>query len=117
MPKEPTPPTLDPTPKPSSESAEEPQLKVYGKEQGNCEAPAGGVVSRKISEIKTLFTFRQDLGDISGLAESIRRLGLLRPITVTRDNYLVCGRRCLEACKLLGWDSVPVTIWEGPPHG
>jgi ParB-like chromosome segregation protein Spo0J len=74
--------------------------------------------SRRISDIKVPICFRYDMGDIAGLAESIRTLGLFPgSITITRDNNLFRGRRCLKACELLGWDRVPVTIWEGPPHG
>lgn len=73
---------------------------------------------RKISKIKISVCIRQDLGDLEGLAESIRTLGLYPgSITVTRDNNLFRGLRCLHACKLLGWETVPVTIWEGPQHG
>ncbi|WP_423464217.1 ParB N-terminal domain-containing protein [Promicromonospora sp. MS192] len=46
---------------------------------------------------------RQDLGDIDALAASIRRVGLLQPITVTPDMVLVCGFRRLVAIQRLGW--------------
>lgn len=51
---------------------------------------------------------RQDLGDIAALAASIRDIGLLNPITLTREGRLVAGQRRLEACRRLGWDFVPV---------
>ena len=45
---------------------------------------------------------RQDLGDLKGLAASIRRNGLLHPIIVKRDHTLVVGERRLRAVQLLG---------------
>lgn len=53
---------------------------------------------------------RIDLGDLDALADSIRRIGLLNPITVTSDFRLVAGERRLEACKRLGWAEVPVRV-------
>lgn len=45
---------------------------------------------------------RVDLDDIDTLADSIRRLGLIHPIVITRDGVLVAGERRLSACGLLG---------------
>ncbi len=56
---------------------------------------------------------RTDLGDLSGLAESIARDGLLQPLTVTIDGVLVCGARRLAAIKLLGWRTVSVWVRSG----
>lgn len=53
---------------------------------------------------------RRTLKDIETLAESISRLGLIHPITIDPDNYLVAGERRLEACRLLGWSAVPVQL-------
>jgi len=49
---------------------------------------------------------RRELTDIQNLADSIRRLGLINPITITRDNVLVAGERRLAACKVVGYTSV-----------
>jgi ParB/RepB/Spo0J family partition protein len=53
---------------------------------------------------------RKDMGDIRGLAESIREVGLLHPIVVRSDGILIAGKRRLEACRSLGWTKVPVTV-------
>jgi ParB family chromosome partitioning protein len=45
---------------------------------------------------------RRELGDIAGLAESIRTIGLLHPITVDAEGNLLAGARRLAACKQLG---------------
>jgi len=65
-----------------------------------------------IDAIKIGSRFRQDLGDIRTLAQSIADIGLLNPITVTKHGQLLAGRRRLEACKSLGWETIPVTIME-----
>ncbi|WP_374208947.1 ParB N-terminal domain-containing protein [Microbacterium sp. CIAB417] len=51
---------------------------------------------------------RHDLGDLVPLVESIRRDGLLRPLTITLDWHLICGARRLAAIQLLGWKTVNV---------
>ena len=56
------------------------------------------------------FRYRKDLGDLRPLADSIIEVGLLHPIVVTSEGLLIAGRRRLEACRLLGWAEVPVTV-------
>lgn len=43
---------------------------------------------------------------ISELADSIRRLGLINPIVITRENVLVAGECRVSACNLLGWTHI-----------
>lgn len=50
---------------------------------------------------------RRDLGDVQGLADSIREIGLLHPIVVTRDGMIVVGERRLAAYRLLGYELIP----------
>ena len=61
-----------------------------------------------VEDIKLGERHRSDLGDIASLAESIIEVGLLHPIVVTPSRLLIAGRRRLEACKALGWSTVPV---------
>lgn len=63
---------------------------------------------RRIDDIIVRNHIRQDLGDIQGLAESIRKYGLLHAIVITPDNVLVAGLRRLKACELLEWETIPV---------
>lgn len=51
---------------------------------------------------------RQDLGDIPGLAESIKRVGLIHPIVITRDGLLIAGERRYTAVKSLGHSHIAV---------
>jgi ParB/RepB/Spo0J family partition protein len=50
---------------------------------------------------------RRTIDDIGPLADSIRRLGLIHPIVITREHLLVAGERRTEACRYLGWDQIP----------
>jgi ParB/RepB/Spo0J family partition protein len=63
-----------------------------------------------IDEIIVGERFRVDLGDLDSLVESIKAIGLLHPIVVTKDNKLLAGRRRLEAHKKLGLKDIPVTV-------
>lgn len=56
---------------------------------------------------------RKDVGDLANLADNIRQRGLLHPIVITRDSYmLMSGYRRLMACKAIGWTSVPCHFFE-----
>ena len=65
-----------------------------------------------IDTIKIGQRFRREMGDIDALGRSIEEIGLLHPIVVTQHGQLLAGRRRLEACKLLGWDTIPGTVME-----
>lgn len=67
-------------------------------------------LERSLDSIMVGARHRTDLGDIGALADSIRREGLLQPITVTPDGALVCGRRRLEALRQLGHRSTNVWV-------
>lgn len=59
---------------------------------------------------------RSELKRIPSLAKSIKRVGLIEPLVVSKredDSYkLIAGRRRLEACRELDWEEVPVVIKE-----
>ena len=63
-----------------------------------------------IEQIQIGYRYRKDLGDLRALADSISDVGLLHPIVVTPEGRLIAGQRRLEACQLLGWTEVPVTV-------
>jgi ParB family chromosome partitioning protein len=53
---------------------------------------------------------RRAVRDVAELADSIREVGLLAPIIVTPDMQLVAGGHRLEACRLLGWSTIPARV-------
>jgi len=50
---------------------------------------------------------------VKELAESMKLIGQLEPITITKDNVLLAGWHRLEAAKLLGWDEIKAEVFEG----
>ncbi len=69
-----------------------------------------------INEIKVADRFRQDLGDVEELAESISTKGLIQPISIDEDYNLLAGGRRLEAFRSLGKTKISAVIRkvEGP---
>lgn len=55
---------------------------------------------------------RRALRDVTDLMQSIREIGLLNPITLTKDFRLVAGLHRLEACKRLGWTEIEAVFIE-----
>lgn len=64
----------------------------------------------EVSSIRIRKRIRKDLRDIDQLASSMDRFGQLHPITITRRNVLIAGRRRLEAAKRLGWSTIEATV-------
>jgi ParB family chromosome partitioning protein len=67
----------------------------------------------KISDIKVGPRVRQGVGDpdkFAKLVESMRRRGLLQPIVVTPDGWLIAGFRRLHSPKRLGWTEIAVHV-------
>src|SRR5215831_14010020 len=63
-----------------------------------------------LDSIKVGERFRKDMGDIEGLAHSIKEKGLLQPITVDLHYNLVAGGRRLAAARLAGVTTIPCVI-------
>lgn len=56
---------------------------------------------------------RLDLGDIDSLADSLRQHGQIHTILLNEKNELICGRRRVEAARLLGWTELEATVRVG----
>jgi len=67
------------------------------------------------NEIKVGERFRKDIGDVSKLARTIDKIGLLQPIGVNSANELVFGERRLEAWKEVNGDEpIPIRRVDNP---
>ncbi len=53
---------------------------------------------------------RLDMGHVKELADSIRELGLLNPVTIDKEKNLIAGLHRLEAVKQLGRSEVECTL-------
>lgn len=63
-----------------------------------------------VDQIKIQNRIRKEYGDIEELAKSIREVGLLHPIIITKDYILITGERRLMAAKKLGWKEIKAEI-------
>ena len=72
-------------------------------------AAVGSVPGVRIADVVIGDRARKDYGDLTSLMESIKEHGLLQPIGVLPGNRLLFGGRRLEACRRLGWESIPYT--------
>ena len=64
----------------------------------------------KIADIIIGSRFRKDMGDIEGLAKSIKEQGLLQAVGITEKKELVFGYRRMKAVELLGWKNIDVRV-------
>lgn len=63
-----------------------------------------------IAEVRVKDRHRSDLGDLEGLAASLRELGQLQPIVLSSDLQLIAGGRRLAAAKSLGWTEIDAKV-------
>lgn len=70
-------------------------------------------LDRHVDSIVVGQRHRHHPGDLTTLMDSLNRVGLLQPITITPDGFLICGYRRLEAAKQLGWSTLRVWVRSG----
>lgn len=63
-----------------------------------------------INKIKVNNRIRKDYGNITELAQSIERLGLMNPPVVDPEYNLIAGERRLKACKELNMNQIEVNV-------
>lgn len=72
--------------------------------------PQGVLKILNIEDIAFDDRYREDLGNLDLLAESIKDKGILQPITVSTDMKLLAGERRLRAAKLAGLLKIPALV-------
>ncbi len=50
---------------------------------------------------------RKEMGDLSSLEASIRKLGIITPVLLDTNNALISGKRRIQACRNLGIERIP----------
>lgn len=73
----------------------------------------GVIIEWSVAAVQVGNRHRRDHGEMNPLIASIQRNGLLQPITVTPEGFLICGARRLAAVKTLGWKTVRVWVRSG----
>ena len=68
------------------------------------------IEQRPIDSIIIQDRARLNVGNITDLANSISDSGLLNPIIITEDNYLIAGERRIAACKQIGMTTIDVRV-------
>lgn len=63
-----------------------------------------------VADIIVGVRFREDMGDIDTLVESIRDKGVIQPITVNQNMELIAGGRRTHAAKLAGLTKIPALV-------
>jgi ParB family chromosome partitioning protein len=63
-----------------------------------------------IEQIKVRKRLREDIGSLGKLKESMRKHGLINPITINRKYELLAGYRRLQAARELGWHEIEASI-------
>ncbi|MDA3949971.1 MAG: ParB N-terminal domain-containing protein [Spirochaeta sp.] len=64
----------------------------------------------EVGRIRARNRIRKETGDLSDLMASMRKHGLMNPITVTGDYTLIAGQRRLEAARRLGWNAIQCRV-------
>lgn len=64
----------------------------------------------KLTEIVVGERFRKDFGDLDELIDSIKRKGIIQPLTVSTDGTLLAGGRRFAAAEKAGLITVPVIV-------
>jgi N6-adenosine-specific RNA methylase IME4/ParB-like chromosome segregation protein Spo0J len=69
------------------------------------------IIEIEINAIKAVNRIREaDNSKVESLADSISKLGLMNPISVHPDHSLIAGLHRLEACRKLGWSTIPAIV-------
>lgn len=65
-----------------------------------------------IVKIVVVERYRNDMGNVEELAQSMTEKGMLQPITLDQDYRLLAGGRRLAAAQLNKWETIPAIIQE-----
>jgi len=64
----------------------------------------------RLDQIKIKKRLREEVGNLVKLKESMRKHGLINPVTINRKNELLAGYRRIQAARELGWLEIEATV-------
>ena len=64
----------------------------------------------RIDDIAVKKRIRKDIGDLGKLINSMKKYGLINPITINDKMELLAGFRRLESAKAMGWKEINCSI-------
>ena len=74
--------------------------------------PQGKLKILNLADIQVGERYRENLGDLDALAESIKEKGILQPVTVDTNYNLLAGGRRIAAAGIAGLTKIPALIRE-----
>ena len=87
-------------------------VNLKGSKVSEHKIPQGKLKILNIEDVKWEQRYRDDMGDLEALCESIKEKGILQPITVSTDLVLLAGERRITAAKLAGLTKIPALVRE-----
>lgn len=64
------------------------------------------IITIPVARVRISDRIRSYPGDLSALAESMEAIGLLNPIIIDSNHYLIAGYRRLTAARMMGWQEI-----------
>jgi ParB family chromosome partitioning protein len=68
------------------------------------------IISIPVAKVRITDRIRNYPGDLTELASSMEGIGLLNPIVIDSNNYLIAGYRRLTAARKLGWQEIEARV-------
>lgn len=68
------------------------------------------IITLPVAKVRITDRIRSYPGDLSALAESMEAIGLLNPIVIDSNHYLIAGYRRLTAARKLGWREIEARV-------
>jgi ParB family chromosome partitioning protein len=68
------------------------------------------IITLPVAKVRITDRIRSYPGDLTTLAESMEAIGLLNPIVIDSNNYLIAGYRRLTAARMMGWQEIEARV-------
>jgi ParB family chromosome partitioning protein len=68
------------------------------------------IITIPVAKVRITDRIRSYPGDLAALADSMEAIGLLNPIVIDSNHYLIAGYRRLTAARKLGWEHIEARV-------